>query len=85
MPSLEGEGFGPVERASFEHVQRLDRESLRDLVLSRSYCAVQPPEERAPVIAAVDALFDVHAVGDEIVLPYVTRCFRAVVSEVESG
>ena len=85
VPTLEGEGFGPVERASFEHVQRLDRESLRDLVLSRSYCAVRPPEERAPVIAAVDALFDVHAVGDEIVLPYVTRCFRAVVSEAESG
>jgi hypothetical protein len=58
-------------------VQRLDRELLRDLVLSRSYCAVRSSEERAPVLEAVDALFDEHADGDAIELPYLTECFRA--------
>jgi SAM-dependent methyltransferase len=74
---IEGGRFGPVERASFEHVQHLSRETLHDLVLSRSYCAVRTADERAPMLAAVDALFDEHAEGDEIVLPYVTVCFRA--------
>jgi SAM-dependent methyltransferase len=74
---IEGGSFGPVERATFEHVQHLSRETLHDLVLSRSYCAVRTADERAPVLAAVDALFDEHAEGDEIVLPYVTVCFRA--------
>jgi SAM-dependent methyltransferase len=74
---LEGGRFEPVERASFEHVQHLSRETLHDLILSRSYCAVRTADERAPVLAAVDALFDEHAEGDEIVLPYVTVCFRA--------
>jgi ubiquinone/menaquinone biosynthesis C-methylase UbiE len=81
VPILEARGFGHVERATFEHAQRLTRESLRDLVLSRSYCAVRTPEERVPILESVDALFDAHAVGDEIELPYVTACFRAVRSE----
>ena len=75
---LVADRFGQIERATFEHVQRLTRTSLRDLVLSRSYCAVRTPEERAPLLDAVDALFDEHAVDDEIALPYSTRCFRVV-------
>jgi len=70
--------FGPVERASFPYLQRLARGELQDLVLSRSYCAMRPPSERAPVLAAVDALFEAHAVGETITLPYVTECFRAI-------
>ena len=65
-------------RATFEHVQRLTRASLRDLVLSRSYCAVRTPEERASVLDAVDTLFEEHAVDAEIALPYFTRCLRVV-------
>lgn len=70
--------FGTVERASFPHVQRLGRERLVDLVLSRSYCAVLTPEERAPVLARVERVFDEHAVEGVLELPYVTECFRAV-------
>jgi SAM-dependent methyltransferase len=69
--------FGPVEPATFSWVQRLDRTTLRDLVLSRSYCAARPPEEREPVLAEVDRLFDEHAVDGSIELPYVTECYRA--------
>ena len=70
--------FGAVERASFPHAQQLDRERLSDLVLSRSYCAVLTPEERAPVLARVERIFDEHAVDGFVELPYLTECFRAV-------
>ena len=77
LPVEESGLFGEVERASFPHVQRLDRERLVDLVLSRSYCAVLSPEERAPVLARVERLFDEHAADGVIELPYMTECFRA--------
>ncbi len=69
--------FGPVERASFNWTQHLDRRTLRELVLSRSYCAAKPAAEREPVLAAVERLFDEHADGAAIALPYITECFRA--------
>lgn len=70
--------FGPVERAVFEpHVQELGRDALRELVLSRSYCAVLSDEERAPVLRNVDRLFDEHARDGVVRLPYLSECFRA--------
>ncbi len=69
--------FGPVERATFAWTQRLDRATLRDLVLSRSYCASMPTGEQEEVLAEVVRLFDEHASGGEIELPYVTECYRA--------
>lgn len=75
---IEGSGlFGPVETARFEWVQRLDRATLRDLVLSRSYCAVKAPAEREAVLSEVDRLFAEHSSEGEIGLPYVTECHRA--------
>ena len=71
--------FGPVERAEFACEQLLDRGLLRDLVLSRSYCAKLPPAEREPVLARVAALYDEVAGPQGLVLPYVTECFRAAV------
>lgn len=69
--------FGPVERAMFRFTQRVDRDTLQDLVLSRSYCAVLTPGERAPVLSAVDELFAEHASEGVLDLPYLTVCFRA--------
>ena len=69
--------FGPVEEARFNWVQRLDRSRLRDLVLSRSYCAIKAPDERETILARVDRLFAEHEAGGEIELPYVTECYRA--------
>jgi SAM-dependent methyltransferase len=69
--------FGPFERATFHWAQRLDRVRLRELVLSRSYCANRAPEEREPVLAEVDAIYDDAAGPDGLELPYVTACFRA--------
>lgn len=73
----EGGLFGPVETARFSFVQMRDREGLLDLVLSRSYLAKLPPDERQPVLDAVGRLYDETAGPDGVRLPYVTDCFRA--------
>jgi ubiquinone/menaquinone biosynthesis C-methylase UbiE len=70
--------YGEVEHATFEHTQAVDREALRALVLSRSYCAILPEEERAPILGRADALFDAHARDGTLTLPYFVECFRAV-------
>jgi ubiquinone/menaquinone biosynthesis C-methylase UbiE len=69
--------FGAVEHASFALVQQLDRDLLLDLVLSRSYCAVMTPAERAPVMERVELIFAEHAVDGVLALPYSTECFKA--------
>jgi len=65
-----------VETARFSFVQVRDRESLLDLVLSRSYCAKLPLSEREPVLDAVGRLYDDTAGGEGVQLAYVTECFR---------
>ena len=69
--------FGPVETAVFRFEQLVDRETLLDLVLSRSYCAKLPPAEREPILEIVGRLYDEEAGPDGLRLPYVTECFRA--------
>ena len=58
--------FEPVEQEQFAWAQRLDRATLRDLVISRSYCAVRPLAEREAILAEVATLFDEHASGGEL-------------------
>lgn len=84
-PIAESGRFGPVERATFGFTQHVDRTALRELVLSRSYCAVLSDEERRPVLEQVDALFDEHATDGELALPYLTECFRAVLADPAGG
>jgi SAM-dependent methyltransferase len=69
--------FGPVAHATFEHAHEIDREGLRELVLSRSYCAVLPEAEREPVLKGIDEIFTARARDGVVRLPYVTECFRA--------
>jgi SAM-dependent methyltransferase len=76
-PIAESGLFEPLERAEFAFERVLDRATLLDLVLSRSHCAKLAPEDRAPVLAAVGALYDEVAEPDGVRLPYVTECFRA--------
>lgn len=79
--TLLGSGlFGFVESTTMRHWQQVDRELLRDLVRSRSNVAVMSDSERTRVLAEVDALYDEYGRGaDGMRLPYVTRCYRAVV------
>jgi ubiquinone/menaquinone biosynthesis C-methylase UbiE len=76
-PVVESGLYEPVESAVFHFEQTLDRERLLDLVLSRSYCAKLPVEERTPILDAVGELYGEIAGPEGIRLPYVTECFRA--------
>jgi hypothetical protein len=76
-PVAESGLFEPVETAVFRFEQSLDRQTLLDLVLSRSYCAKLPPAERTPILDAAGGLYDEVAGPDGLRLPYVTECFRA--------
>ncbi|HEY2879523.1 class I SAM-dependent methyltransferase [Nocardioides sp.] len=70
--------FGFVEDREFTHWQTIDRQSVQDLVLSRSNVAVLDEEARAAKLAEVLAFYDEFGRGmDGMQLPYVTRCFRA--------
>ena len=58
----------------------LRKQDLRELVMSRSYVAVMDPMARDRLLRKVDELFDAYDRGpDGLLMPYVTRCFRAVV------
>ena len=62
---------------------RLSRDELIDLAASRSYVITMPDEQRAEVLAQVRHLASTHpalAGSDELVLPYVTECYRAELS-----
>jgi SAM-dependent methyltransferase len=69
--------FEPVETIEFRLEQTLDRETLLDLVLSRSYCAKLPETDREPILAEVAKLYDETAGEAGVRLAYVTECFRA--------
>ncbi len=69
--------FDQLETAQFRHTQRLDRDMLVSLVRSRSYIAVRSAVEQAETVAEVVKLFDRFAESSQLVLPYVTRCYRA--------
>jgi SAM-dependent methyltransferase len=74
--------FGFVEDASFAFWQGVDRESILDLVASRSYIATMDEEARAETLRAVLALYDDYGRGmDGMQLPYRCRCFRAQVND----
>jgi SAM-dependent methyltransferase len=72
--------FGYVEEETFRHWQPLRRADLRDLVRSRSHVALLDPLAQERLLRKVDELFDEYDRGpDGLLMPYVARCFRAVV------
>ena len=72
--------FETVQTTTLRFWQPTSRESLQDLVISRSNVAVLSPAEREPVLRKVDELYDEYGRGhDGMLLPYVTHAFRAVV------
>ncbi|HET9421883.1 MAG TPA: methyltransferase domain-containing protein [Nocardioides sp.] len=67
-----------VETETFKHWQQVDRDSIQDLVRSRSAIAVLDEESRAAKLAELLAFYDEYGRGmDGMQLPYLTRCFRA--------
>lgn len=76
-----GPPFGPVERFDVHWVQALTLDGLLDLARSRSYFITKDPDTQAAVIASLRRLHAEHpdlAGAETIELPYVTRCYRAV-------
>jgi len=79
-PAGIGDGFTAVEAATFRWTDRLPAGSLRVLAGTRSYLLMLPDDERAALLADVDALEATHpalAGRAEIDLPYVTSAYRA--------
>jgi len=77
---VESQLFGDVEDASFKFWQVVDRNSIRDLVLSRSNVAVLSASQQEAKLAEVLAFYDDFGRGmDGMQLPYAARCFRAQV------
>jgi len=73
--------FGPAEIREFRWTHRIGPDQLLDLVASRSYVILRPPDERAALLAQVRQLMATHPglVGrTRFDLPYVTRCARAM-------
>jgi len=67
-----------VETETFKHWQGVDRDSIQDLVRSRSAIAVLDDESRTAKLAELLAFYDEYGRGmDGMQLPYLTRCFRA--------
>ncbi|HET8961964.1 class I SAM-dependent methyltransferase [Nocardioides sp.] len=74
--------FGFVEDATFPFWQDINRQTIRDLVLSRSNIASLDEEARADKLAEVVAFYDDYGRGmDGMRLPYDSQCFRAAVVE----
>jgi SAM-dependent methyltransferase len=72
--------FGFVDTTTFRFWQPLDRQRLRDLVLSRSNIATMPAIQREGALRAVDDLYAEYGRGaDGMLLPYLTHCYKAVV------
>jgi hypothetical protein len=72
--------FGFVEDKTFHFWQDVNRETILDLVASRSYVAMLDEEAREAKLAEVLALYDDYGRGmDGMQLPYNCECFRAQV------
>jgi ubiquinone/menaquinone biosynthesis C-methylase UbiE len=79
-PIVQSALFGFVEDATFRFWHTIHRDSIQDLVLSRSNVAVLDEEGRAAKLAEVLAFYDDYGRGmDGMQLPYVASCFRATV------
>ncbi len=75
-----GPPFGPVERHDVSWSNPITVDGLVDLVASRSYVIVLPPDARGRVldqVRAIAARAPGFAGGGRVPMPYVTRCSRA--------
>ena len=80
-PPALGPRFGAVQERRFGHAVAIDAEILRDLVRSRSYFIVAPPDEQAEIMGGIDELVRTHpdlAGRASFDLPYVTVAYRAI-------
>jgi SAM-dependent methyltransferase len=81
---MESPYFGFVEEQQFRFWQVHTGSTLADLARSVSYVSTMKPSQRDAVLAKVDALYAEYGRGhDGMQLPWITRCYRAVVRHSE--
>lgn len=68
-------GAGLRGLASFPNVQRMDLDGLRGRLLSSSYAPQAGHPRHAPMLEALQQLFDAHAVDGQVAFEYQTRAF----------
>lgn len=68
-------GAGFRGEARFDNHQALDREGLRGRILSSSYAPRPGHPAHAPMLEALDRLFDQTAVGGRVLLEYDVRAY----------
>lgn len=79
----ESDLFDAIETKAFRHWQWVDRDSLLQLIRSRSYYITLEPEAQDKLLSDVGALYDEYGRGhDGMLMPYRTECFRARVSSL---
>ena len=84
MPLMETPYFGFVDSKQFRFWQPHTAQTLADLARSVSHVATMSESDRADVLAKVDALYAEYGRGhDGMQVPYITRCYRAVVRHQE--
>ena len=84
MPLMTTPYFGFVEKKQFRFWQPHTAKSLADLTRSVSRVATMSESDRAGVLSKVDKLYAEYGRGhDGMLLPWVTRCYRAVVRHQE--
>lgn len=84
MPLMESRYFGFVEEKSFRFWQPHTAATLRDLARSVSHVATMDDAAREDVLRQVDTLYAEYGRGhDGMQVPWITRCFRAVVRHQE--
>ena len=80
MPLMSTPHFGFVEQAEFRFWQNHNAATLADLARSVSYVSTMSAADRDEVLAGVGALYAEYGRGhDGMRLPWITRCYRAVV------
>ncbi len=83
-PLMESPYFGFVDSKQFRFWQPHTAASLADLARSVSHVATMRETERASTLAKIDALYAEYGRGhDGMQVPYITRCYRAVVRHQE--
>jgi ubiquinone/menaquinone biosynthesis C-methylase UbiE len=84
MPLMESPYFGFVDQKQFRFWQPHTARTLADLARSVSHVATMSESARNDVLAKVDSLYAEYGRGhDGMQVPYITRCYRAVVRHQE--
>jgi ubiquinone/menaquinone biosynthesis C-methylase UbiE len=73
-------GHSQYKQATFKNVQRLDRDSFRERVISASYMPASGHLKYPAMLSAVDSVFDKHQDSGNVVLEYDTNVYYGQMS-----